>query len=169
MKRTRSFFLTAFLLFCCLRSFQALFAQNIGLSVVGSAGGTTQHPEFGTLYWTVGEVAVETLEQNPINLTQGFHQVFYILVTEEGPEKPDWALRLFPNPTTELVTLETAYTNDLQVSISNMNGQALYSRKISGGGSNTFDLKDYPAGTYLLSVRDAEQNTQTFKVLKIRL
>jgi len=68
-----------------------------------------------------------------------------------------------------LVTLETAYTNDLQVSISNMNGQALYTRKVSGGGSNTFDLKDYPAGTYLLSVRDADQNIQTFKILKIRL
>ncbi|NUO02001.1 MAG: T9SS type A sorting domain-containing protein [Saprospiraceae bacterium] len=169
MKRTRHVVFPPLLLFCCLAWAQAVFAQNIGLSVVGSAGDTKQHPDFGTLYWTVGEVAVETLEESPINLTQGFHQVFYILVSEHGPAKPDWALRLFPNPTTELVTLETSYTNDLHVSISSLNGQALYSRKIIGGGSNTFDLKDYPAGTYLFSVRDADQNLQTFKILKIRL
>lgn len=169
MKRTPYTLFSPLLLFCCLAWAQAAFGQNIALSVVGSAGDTKQHPDFGVLYWTVGEVAVETLEGSPINLTQGFHQVFYILVNEQGPAKPDWALKLFPNPTTELVTLETAYTNDLHVSIFNGNGQALYSRKISGGGSNTFDLEDYPAGTYLLSVRDTEQNIQTFKILKIRL
>ena len=161
----------AVLLFCCFFfEFQGAFAQTIDLEVVGSAGDTRQHPSFGSLHWTVGEPAVETIQQSPIRLTQGFHQTYYnLIVSEESPEKPDWALRLFPNPTTELVTLETAYTNDLQVSIFNGNGQALYTQKISGGGSNTFDLKDYPAGTYLLSVRDADQNIQTFKILKIRL
>ena len=161
----------AVLLFCCFFfEFQGAFAQSIGRSVVGSAGDTRQHPSFGSLHWTIGEPAVETIQQSPIRLTQGFHQTYYnLIVSEESPEKPDWALRLFPNPTTELVTLETAYTNDLQVSIFNGNGQALYTQKISGGGSNTFDLKDYPAGTYLLSVRDVDQNIQTFKVLKIRL
>ena len=63
--------------------------------------------------------------------------------------------------------METTYSGDLQVSIFNMNGQVLYTQKISGGGSNTFDLKDDPAGTYLLSVRDADQNIQTFKILAI--
>ncbi len=169
MKRTHYPFFAILLLFCGA-GFQAVVAQSIGRSVVGAAGETDQHPDFGSLHWTVGELSVETRQQNPVRLAQGFHQTYYnLIVSEESPEKPDWALKLFPNPTTELVTLETAYSNDLQVSIFNMNGQALYTQKISGGGSNTFDLKDYPAGTYLLSVRDADQNIQTFKVLKIRL
>ncbi len=169
MKRTPYSFFAALLLFCSLFGFPTVSAQNIGLSVVGSAGGTNTGSGFGTVYWTVGELAVETLDENPINLTQGFHQVFYILVNEQGPEKPDWALRLFPNPTTELVTLETAYTGELLVSIANLNGQTLYTQKISGGGTNAFDMKDYPAGTYLMSVRDTDQALQTFKILKIGL
>ncbi len=169
MKRTHYPFFAILLLFFGV-GFQAAVAQSIGRSVVGAAGETDQHPNFGSLHWTVGELSVETIQQTPVRLTQGFHQTYYnLIVSEESPEKPDWALKLFPNPTTELVTLETAYSGDLQVSIFNGNGQALYAQKISGGGSNTFDLKDYPAGTYLLSVRDADQNIQTFKVLKIRL
>ena len=169
MKRTHYPFFAILLLFFGV-GFQAVVAQSIGRSVVGASGETDQHPNFGSLHWTVGELSVETIQQTPIRLTQGFHQTYYnLIVSEESPEKPDWALKLFPNPTTELVTLETAYSGDLQVSIFNGNGQALYAQKISGGGSNTFDLKDYPAGTYLLSVRDADQNIQTFKILKIRL
>lgn len=169
MKRTHYPFFAILLLFFGV-GFQAAVAQSIGRSVVGAAGETDQHPNFGSLHWTVGELSVETIQQTPVRLTQGFHQTYYnLIVSEESPEKPDWALKLFPNPTTELVTLETAYSGDLQVSIFNGNGQALYAQKISGGGSNTFDLKDYPAGTYLLSVRDVDQNIQTFKVLKIRL
>ena len=169
MKRTHYPFFAILLLFFGV-GFQAAVAQSIGRSVVGAAGETDQHPNFGSLHWTVGELSVETIQQTPIRLTQGFHQTYYnLIVSEESPEKPDWALKLFPNPTTELVMLETTYSGDLQVSIFNMNGQVLYTQKISGGGSNTFDLKDYPAGTYLLSVRDADQNIQTFKILKIRL
>lgn len=169
--KTTPYHAFAALLFCCyFFEFQGAFAQTIDLEVVGSAGDTRQHPSFGSLHWTIGEPAVETIQQSPIRLTQGFHQTYYnLIVSEESPEKPDWALRLFPNPTTELVTLETAYTGVLNIILTDLNGRALYTRNISGGGTNTFDLKDYPAGTYLLSVRDADQNIQTFKILKIRI
>jgi len=171
MKRTQYTLFLALLLFWCLPGFQGAFAQSIARSVVGSAGDTQTHPDFGSLHWTVGEPVVETIQQSPVRLTQGFHQTYYDLVVEveDGPKKPNWAVKLYPNPTTELVTLETTYTGNLHVAIVNLNGQALYTQEISGGGVNTFDLKDHPAGTYLLSLRDAGQNIQTFKILKIRL
>ena len=170
MKRTPYSAFTVLIFFFSLFGFSYAFAQTIDLEVVGSAGDTRQHPSFGSLHWTVGEPVVETIQQGQVRLTQGFHQTNYnLIVADESPAKPDWALKLFPNPTAEVVTLETAYTGELNIVLADVNGQMLSTQKISGVGTNIFDLKAYPAGTYLLSVQGTNQQIQTFRILKINL
>ena len=143
-------------------------SQSIQRDVTAAAGDFQQHPAFGSLHWTLGETAVETLIQSPLRLSQGFHQVFFLITTDlEEPELPGFSIRLFPNPTADRISLETDHNGPLQVEISNLLGKRLQTQRIIGGTTQAFDMADYPAGTYFLRVWNEDRQLRTFKIVKV--
>ena len=55
------------------------FAQSIDREVISSSGDSFEGPN-GSVSWTVGEIATETLTDGTFILTQGFHQPYGIVI-----------------------------------------------------------------------------------------
>ncbi|WP_179225505.1 T9SS type A sorting domain-containing protein [Hymenobacter mucosus] len=77
------------------------------------------------------------------------------------------ALRFYPNPTTNTITLDqnALAAGTYQLTVTNLLGGVVATQTITGGRRNTVDLQRLPAGSYLVHVRNnAVQLTQ--KVVK---
>ncbi|WP_432671312.1 aryl-sulfate sulfotransferase [Flavobacterium sp. SM2513] len=71
-------------------------------------------------------------------------------------------VKLYPNPTTDQVTLTSENQPIALVTVSNMQGQLIWSQTVANQNSVTIDLSPYQTGIYLLTIN---QST-TLKVLK---
>ncbi|WP_367390853.1 T9SS type A sorting domain-containing protein [Lewinella sp. LCG006] len=150
-----------------LLSAGALSAQDIPRTVVGNAGDYYDNLIFGSLHFTVGEVAVARY-QNGLELGEGFHRAYYDLLVKNEELLPlDWAVNIYPNPTTESIRIALPDLAPTQAALYNTNGQLLWQETIVTP-LQVVDLAAYPAGTYLLRLADEEGRTGTFQVLKIK-
>lgn len=124
-----------------------LQAQSIAQQVIGSTG-TTWSANGITLDFTVGEIAITTLNDNTSILTQGFHQLPYALITID-PVEPI-LFSLYPNPTSGLVVIEG--DNIQQTEIYALSGQ-----KVFQTNDSRFDISHLAAGVYIARIRTLEQ------------
>ncbi len=74
------------------------------------------------------------------------------------------SMRLFPNPTKGLVTLQWGQRLDAEVTVSSLVGQTLLQFKVEGAKEKTLDLGTLANGTYLLTVQEANGATATHRV-----
>jgi hypothetical protein len=143
--------------------FAALFAcaythgQNIELSptVIASAG---NYSEAGTisLSWTLGEVAVTTLTQGDIILTQGFQQSF---LTDVGfaavPIR--WQITAYPNPVRDelRVRFDLPETTEFFIEMQDVHGRLVSQeqyKQVFPGDVIQFEMSPYNPGVYFFRV-----------------
>jgi hypothetical protein len=156
------FFFTAFLPWV-----PTVVAQSLAIDVVAAGGESFAVANGPTLTWTLGEPVVETLV-NQATLSQGFHQVFEFATPVFDAPNADVAARVFPNPATNWLTIETDATVPLQAQFSNLYGQHLLKCDLTEN-TKTIQLNSLPAGTYLLRIMNAEGRLlQAFKVQVLR-
>lgn len=142
-----------------------LNAQSISHSVIGSAGSLHIAETGNNIHWTVGEVAVESYD-NDISLWQGFHQMYYDYFFTPVWEIPtSLELKVFPNPTAGWLRLENDSGETLEIVFSNLLGQVLFSSSLSKYQTD-FDLSNYPDGLYQLSVYQKTRLVKSFKINK---
>lgn len=135
-----------------------LNAQSLDRFVIGSTGGeaigSNVHLEF-----TVGEVAVQTLENGTFVLNQGFHQTNPPFNTSIDREQIRVDYSLYPNPTHDIVnlTLELERPTDIVVDILDIRGRRTGIQPQSWSNQQQiqaqFDLSSLPTGLYLMSIR----------------
>ena len=111
-------------------------AQSINHWVIGSTGDHYDGDNF-SLYWTVGEPAVETIpNDNPQTgdyLTQGFHQY-----EENTPVSVDevlaeaYGIQVFPNPAMEHLNIKVTSAKPVRAVLSGTLGQQIWQRNING-------------------------------------
>lgn len=144
--------------------------------VVSTAGDFVRHVNFGNLHWTLGEPVVETFNSPNMRLTQGFHQVYYRVVSAEVTEYPNALLenqapvaqvRLYPNPTAQHLTVETSYKGDFNIIVRDLNGKLLL-QQIGNSDKTELNLDALPAGMYLVTINSKEKQVQTFKIQKLQ-
>jgi len=167
LTRHKPCLIPALMMAFALGALNPVWSQSISRDVTAAAGDYQQHPDFGSLHWTLGEPAVETLIQSPLRLSQGFHQLYILVVALDDPEQAAFHLSLFPNPTAAIVNVETTYNGLLQVEITDIAGKRLQRHSLTGPTTSAFDLSGQPAGTYLLRVVDEHGKARSFKVLKV--
>lgn len=80
LTRHKPYLIPAFIMAFALGALNPVWSQSISRDVIAAAGDYQQHPGFGSLHWTLGEPAVETLIQSPLRLSQGFHQLYILVV-----------------------------------------------------------------------------------------
>ena len=73
-------------------------------------------------------------------------------------------LSIFPNPTNDLITIETNYTNPSSVEIISLSGQLIYRTEMKGT-SKQIDLSPFSKGIYIVTLRSKEF-VRTEKVVK---
>jgi hypothetical protein len=127
----------------------------------------------GSVSYTVGQVAVQSIEASAASLTEGVQQP-YEIQTVGVDNYPSITLDavVYPNPTTDKLILsfngiETHSIASLRVALYNTNGQYIQTVDVASA-QTTIDMSALAAGTYYLRVTAGQQTLKTFKVVKTR-
>ena len=138
-------------------------SQMIEPTIVAAAGNLETNPENGhSLFWTLGDLAVETWS-NQIKLTEGFHHIFFIITSDEEETLTD--LNIFPNPTTGWLNINIESNEKLDIVIFNLLGAKVLEKK-NIRQSEKLNLNSFRSGTYLLSIIRDGKKLETFKIIK---
>ncbi|MBO4481707.1 MAG: T9SS type A sorting domain-containing protein [Bacteroidales bacterium] len=126
----------------------------------------------GSVSYTVGQVAVQSIEASAVSLTEGVQQP-YEIQTVGVDNYPAITLdaTVYPNPTADRLVLsvenfaETYGRTSLRAVLHNTNGQYIQTVDVAGS-QTTIDMSALSAGTYYLRVTAGQQTLKTFKVVK---
>jgi hypothetical protein len=154
-----------FNLIALLAVFSPLFttAQSIDRWVIG-ANGTSGTAGAYALDFTVGEVAVETVEQGTLTLNQGFHQTKLEGAVGIEPTGITVDYTLYPNPTSGQVILDLNSEEEVNLLIELVDAlgksTSLKPRAVDFHGNTTvqFDLTRLAAGHYFVVISDLNSN-----------
>lgn len=143
---------------------QLVLAQSVQLSptVIASAGNYSEAGNI-SLSWTLGEVAVTTLSQGDLVLTQGFQQSF---LTEVGFAMDPilWKIIAYPNPVNDelRIQFDVPDPTDFLVEIQDVTGRLLSQeqyKQVFPGDVIPVNMSSYKEGMYFfrISTNDRKQ------------
>ena len=157
MKQKKTFMSIAFLLL----GLGGLHAQESPTAAGGEATGTG-----GTASYSVGQVVYTTATGTNGSVAQGVHQP-YEISTVVGINETTIQLELsvYPNPTTNYLTLKVEKTENLNYQLFDMQGKIIEKQKVANN-STTIKMEDLPIATYFLKVTKNNEIIKTFKVIK---
>lgn len=147
------------------------YAQSIAPQSVNS-GGTKMTQANGSLSFTVGELVVLSQTDSDGNTLGGGFTAGATLTTLSIQEADASVLdvKVFPNPTSELINIQINHSNINQVvvTITDLQGKEVYSGRYAGV-SNVIGINTaaYATGTYLLALKNINnQVLGTYKIIK---
>ena len=148
-----------------------IIAQSIAPQSVNS-GGTKMTQANGSLSFTVGELVVLSQTDSEGNTLGGGFTAGATLTTVSIQETDAAVLdvKVYPNPTTELVNIQINHStiDQVVVTITDLQGKEVYSGKYAGI-SNIIGINtaSYATGNYLLTLKNLNnQVIGTYKIIK---
>lgn len=148
----------------CFLTLPVARGQTLSPTLLASAADHGMLSGFGSLDWSVGEIMVEKFENGDV-LTQGFHQVFVIVTSEEiEPQAHAFSMELFPNPTTGRLHIRSE--RGVKTRVFNLLGE-LISSTSAFDFNPELDLSSLPDGMYLIEV--VAENYDRPRIFKVAL
>ena len=141
----------------------SLNAQQVSPTVIANAGG---HGEASgmSVDWTLGELAITTLTDGNNVLTQGFHQP-NLLSVNVVDKRPDIAMKLYPNPTANILRVEREGVETLDLQLLSIDGRVALSNRLEGSHTE-MEVGNLPSGNYILNVILDDKIIKSFKIEK---
>ncbi|KAA3622427.1 MAG: T9SS C-terminal target domain-containing protein [Bacteroidetes bacterium] len=162
----------ALLIFLGVGLLSVTCAQQTYLSVIAPAGNADQVNGV-VMEWTMGEMAIMSLETFEGYMTQGFHQPLLSVQAMKVPQlvtEQKVTMNVRPNPVTTRITisLETKSSGSAFLYLSDMKGMMLKTEKVNlETGDLEWDMTELSAGIYLLSLRSEKgELLKSFKIVK---
>ena len=148
------------------------YCQSADPSVVATAGGHYQDADM-QVSWTLGETIIATISDGSTTLTQGFHQESYeIIGLKEVVANDDYIVKLFPNPTDNLINCEVANIEpikSLTFRIMDAKGNLINAKEFKDLDKKEFftqfNLAESAPGEYFIQILNNEYN-KSFKIIK---
>jgi len=142
--------------------YQTSYAQE----VIATSGDYYENPG-GSVSFTIGELAIQTLEGNGTILTQGYQQSLLIVTRVDEIEGIPYEIHVYPNPTTSSITLSYS-GNDIPKLTYRLVGAA---GKVLNNGEiydeiTILQFEHLPPATYFLQVMDSKKQVSTFNIVK---
>jgi len=135
-----------------------IYFSSSGQSVISSTG-SSFNTSTTELSWTIGELVTTTATTTNITLNQGFQQgnlnVSTLIELEESV-----ALKAYPNPVKDILTIETTEEN-LKYQIVSISGDLIDSGEITSN-KHTLNFSNSAKGVYFLVI----DNQKTHKIIK---
>ncbi|CAI8182467.1 MAG: Uncharacterised protein [Formosa sp. Hel1_33_131] len=157
MKHRKTITSVAFLLL----GLGGLHAQESSTAAGGDATGIG-----GSSSYTVGQVVYTTNTGTNGSLAQGVHQPYEISTTLGINETTiNLELSLYPNPTTNYLTLKVENNTNLSYQLIDLLGKVIANKKVTAT-STTIKMEALPKAIYFLKVTRNNQPVKTFKVIK---
>ena len=138
-------------------------AQSISKSVIGSSG-TTNTDSNNSVTWTVGEPVVGTMTNNGFQIGSGYHLSLDVqaLSTEDFDIE---SIIIFPNPTSQSVTVKHSEEHRLKIDILGINGNLI--KEFKENECKNLDVSFLTNGIYILKVQDINSGKQNnYKIIK---
>ena len=141
----------------------SVVAQSATLSGGGKANGNS-----GSVSYSIGQVVYTSISNTNGSVCQGVQQTYKISSAGLLLTDIDFTLSVFPNPTTNLITLEVGkYSNqDLNYVLIDEAGKQIQTSKIIDKQTN-IDVNKLPTASYIMEVYHENKKVQFFKILKI--
>jgi len=138
-----------------------LHAQESPTATGGEATGTG-----GTASYSVGQVVYTTNTGSNGSVAQGVQQPYEISTTVGINETSiNLELSVYPNPTTNYLTLKTDNNENLSYQLYDIQGKVIENKKVNSNATN-ISLEGQPTATYFLNVVKNNQIVKTFKIVK---
>ena len=157
MKHKKTFMIAVFVLL----GLGGLYAQESPIATGGEATGTG-----GTASYSVGQIVYTTATGSNGSVAQGVQQPYEIqVVTGVNETSINLEMSVYPNPTTNYLTLITESSKNLSFQLIDLQGKVIESKNVVNNSTN-ISLEGQPAATYFLNVTKNNQIVKTFKVIK---
>lgn len=143
-----------------------LIVQGEAQSVIGSTGNEGNTGNMSINY-TVGEVAITTISNDSITLSQGFHQPCLVITAIKETFLPG-EIKVFPSPTTSIlqVQLEGFEPKNLTISMHDLTGKVVFNSNMNTAIWQT-DISELPGGIYIITITDTRSNkSNSYKIIK---
>ena len=164
MNRLISFLFSAFIIS------NGMNAQERIQYVVATAGNSSMASGV-QLDWTIGEVAIATRQTASFIVTEGIHQPDYIITSENEIEAQFGEIRIFPNPTAEMLHFEIHQqsSKEIKLSLTDVLGKAIFEKNYKEEFvRDLFSTADLPAGVFILTISDMNNYRSTaYQIIKI--
>lgn len=153
-------------LFSILLTFTFFVGYGQQQEVLGSAGMEVENATH-QISFTIGEVVVETAQTEENLMTQGYHQSNLVITAVSEP-LADLSISVYPNPTSDMVILESDHLEKVtNVQLYDMAGALVKSTHNDQSNQLTIDLRTISAGTYLMVAEtDKDNQSSTFQIIK---
>ncbi|MBN1180691.1 MAG: T9SS type A sorting domain-containing protein [Bacteroidales bacterium] len=145
-----------------------LFFCNTGNSQeLVSNGGDNFETLTGSISWSLGEIAIETLSADSIVLTQGFQQsCITIGALHKYSEEIRVQCRVYPVPATDYITVEMdEYHAKFYLVLYDICGEEVIRERIKSQETKIV-LNHLPASDYILRIISNEKIIKSFKIIK---
>jgi len=138
-----------------------LYAQETVPATGGDASGSG-----GSSSYTVGQVIYTTNTGTNGSVAQGVQQPYEISTTV-GINETSISLELsvYPNPTSNYLTLKIEETDGLIYQLLDMQGKLLDSKQVSSNTTQV-EMERLPTSTYILKITKNSNPIKTFKIIK---
>jgi len=137
--------------------------------VVSNAGDTWSTNNYN-ISFTLGEIAIETLIQSNIILTQGFHQEENVSTVDIIDENIDYHTIIFPNPTQNNLFLNFGNKSDhANIFVKNVMGSLVYSSYNHPTNEiKNIDLSFFSSGFYFIEISlNKHKKNEVYQIQKI--
>ena len=122
----------------------------------------------GTVAYSVGQIVYTTDTGGSVSVAQGVQHAYEIFTVGIKKTALDISLTVFPNPTTESLTLQIGdYKNEnLSYQIFDMQGKQLIKGQVKAQQTQ-INMNGLPTATYFINVVNQEnKNIQSFQIIK---
>jgi hypothetical protein len=117
------------------------------------------------MHWAVGEVAVEEY-RNGIRLTEGFFQAYADAVTDVPEVFVDAEVKIWPNPTTDIITISHELGDHLEVYLTDALGALITQHSIDSPVTR-LSVGTYAPGTYYIRLVTPAGDQATYSIIKL--
>ena len=150
------------ILFCL--SFSIVHAQNTVSASAGNSSGSG-----GTVTYSIGQIVYRTYQESNGSVSQGVQQPYEISLITGIEEARDITLEflVYPNPTTDLITLriKNFEIKNLSYSLYDLNGTILKESMVESN-EITISMQNLRSAIYFLKVTHGAKDIKTFKIIK---
>ena len=138
-------------------------AQESANAAGGDAAGNG-----GSVAYSVGQVVYTTKTSTSCKVSQGVQQVYEIYTVEIKETALNIKFSLYPNPSADILTLQTSDNNKEKLSyqLFDMQGKLLCNGQVTTQQTQ-INTESLPSATYFIHIVNREnKNVQSFKIIK---
>ena len=142
-----------------------LYAQSVSKQVIAPLGGTISNGN-NQLSYTAGEIVIGgmTAEDGSFQLGNGYYPSLNLEVLNIDSPITNLLVKIYPNPTKEMIFITHPSSNSFKVFISDLTGKVLLQKQV--GKEDPINIERYPTGMYLINVTTEDKKTNSYKIIK---